>query len=214
MRRLTKGWGELGTEDPTFSANGRWVAFSVESRQGGREIGRVALTGGHWRTLIPQRGKTSAFDPQYSPDGRHLAWVEYREAPKALPHIFIGDTSGRGAQRLTSGVQPEFSPDGRSIVFVRELRCPDGKRGTEIDTLSLDTEQLRQIKLSCGAELVSPTYSPDGGWIAHTIRSVKRSKIAFSPVFGSSSQIAPATGLGSELPVNAEPSWQPIPFPY
>lgn len=213
LRRLTKGWGEHEAEDPAFSANGRWVVFSAESHQGGREIARVALSGGHWRTLIPQRGKVSAFDPSYSSDGRHLVWVEYREVRRALPHIFIGGPSGGGARRLTVGNEPEFSPDGRSIVFLREGRCRNGNRGTEIDTLSLDTGQLRQVKLSCGAELDSPTYSPDGGWIAYTVYSEERSEIAFSLVFGVSSQIAPPAGLGAEFPVDASPSWQPIPFP-
>jgi len=52
----------------------------------------------------------SAFDPSYSPDGRHLAWVEYREAPRALPHIFIGNPSGRGGRRLTAGSEPNSHP--------------------------------------------------------------------------------------------------------
>lgn len=213
LRRLTKGWGEHGAEDPAFSADGRSVAFTAESHQGGREVARVALSGGRWRTLIPQRGKMSAFDPSYSPDGRHLAWVEYREAPRALPHIFIGNPSGRGGRRLTAGSEPEFSPDGHSIVFLREGRCGSGRVGTEIDTLSLDTGQLSHVRSSCGDELDSPTYSPDGGWIAYTVYSAERSEIAFSSVFGVSSQIAPPAGLGADLPVDASPSWQPIPYP-
>jgi len=213
LRRLTKGWGEHGAEDPAFSADGRSVAFTAESHQGGREVARVALSGGHWRTLIPQRGKVSAFDPSYSPDGRHLAWVEYREAPRALPHIFIGNPSGRGTRRLMVGSEPEFSPDGRSIVSLREGRCASGRVGTEIDILSLDTGQLSHVRSSCGDELDSPTYSPDGGWIAYTVYSEERSEIAFSSVFGVSSQIAPPAGLGADLPVDASPSWQPIPYP-
>lgn len=213
LRRLTKGWGEHGAESPAFSADGHWVAFSAESRQGGQEIARVALSGGHWRTLVPQRGKVSAFAPSYSPDGRHLAWVQFREAPRALPYIFIGSPSGRGGRRVTVGNKPEFSPDGHAIVFLREGRCPNGIRGTEIDTLTLDTGQLRQVRLSCGVELDSPTYSPDGGWITYTVYLGERSEIAFSPVFDFPSLIAPQPGLGADLPVNAAPSWQPIPYP-
>lgn len=72
--------------------------------------------------------------------------------------------------------------------------------GTEIDTLSLDTGQLSHVRSSCGDELDSPTYSPGGGWIAYTVYSEERSEIAFSSVFGASSQIAPPAGLGADLP--------------
>ena len=211
LRRLTKGWGERGAEGPTFSADGRWVAFSVNARRGGRRIARVALSGGHWQTLVPKRGEVSASNPAYSPDGQHLAWVRYREAAGALPRIFIGNPNGQGGRPVTVGVEPEFSPDGHSMVFLRAGRCRDGSRGTEIKTLSLDTEQLSQIKVSCGPELSSPTYSPDGGWIVYSIYAGERSKIAFSPVPGASSQIAPPAELGADLPINFSPSWQPIP---
>ncbi|MEX2447434.1 MAG: hypothetical protein WD404_01660 [Solirubrobacterales bacterium] len=209
LRRLTKGRGELAAESPSFSTNGRWVAFSAESRSGRRQIERVAFGGGHRRVLVPQRGKVSAFSPSYSPDGRRLAWVQWRESRRVVPHIYIGRPDGRGGRRVTTGTEPKFSPDGRSIVFLRESRCGENRLRSEIDTMSLDTGQLRHVKSVCGTELGSPTYSPDGGWITYTVYSDESSKIAFSPVSRIVSQIAPSAGFGAIG--DAAPSWQPIP---
>jgi Tol biopolymer transport system component len=209
--RLTKGKGELGADSPAFSANGRWVAFSAEGRRGGRQIERVALSGGHRQVLVPERGKVSASSPTYSPDGRHLAWVGWRESRRAVPHIYIGRPNGRAGRRLTTGVEPQFSPDGRSIVFRRVSNCGSGRLGTEIDTLSLDTGRLSELKASCGVSLDAPTYSPDGSWIAYTVYSGERSELGFVPAPLTTPSFTPLAGLGTDLAVDEAPSWQPVP---
>jgi Tol biopolymer transport system component len=182
LHRLTKGKGDLDNESPAFSASGRWVAFFVEHP--GRdttEVDRVALGGGHRQVLVSPGRRGYAIDPSYSPDGLHLAWVQGIEAPKAEPHIYIGNTLGRQARRLTNGVEPEFSPDGRSIVFVWRWWCAKGVVGTEIDTLSLETGTEWHVKASCGFSLDAPTYSPDGTWIAYTVYADQESKLGFCP---------------------------------
>lgn len=210
LRRLTEGDGALEAESPAFSANGRWVAFTAEGPTGQREIDRVASSGGHRRALVRLAGKASAADPVYSPNGSRLAWVEWRESSPGLPHIYGGRPDGSQARRLTAGGQPEFSPDGRSIVFVREGLCQSGKRGSEVEILVLATGRRQPVTSSCGSELESPTFSPDGGWVAYTVRRGARSEIAFSQVPGASSSITPPAGLGAEYPLDANPSWQPL----
>lgn len=212
LHRLTKGKGELEADSPAFSANGRWVAFSAEGPRGGRQIERVGLSGGHRQALVPERGKVSAFSPAYSPDGRRLAWVEWRESRHAVPHIYVGRPNGRAGRRLTTGLEPQFSPDGRSIVFRRVSSCGRGGLRTEIDVLSLDTGQLSELKASCGVSLDAPTYSPDGSWIAYTVYSGgEKSELGFVPVPDLTPSFMPLAGLGTDLPVDEAPSWQPVP---
>lgn len=120
LHRLTKGKGDLSRDEPAFSANEHWVAFTAEApKRNGYQIERVALHGGHRRVLVPGTRRKSAWAPAYSADGKHLAWVQGPEVGtrKSVPHIYIGDTEGRLARRLTVGGAPEFSPDGRSIAF-------------------------------------------------------------------------------------------------
>lgn len=212
LHRLTLGRGELGAGSPAFSANGRWIAFTAEARGGGYEIDRVAVAGGHRRVLVPGTRRSSATSPSYSPDGRHLAWVQGPEVlrGKAVPHIFVGNTSGGGGRRLTSGTEPQFSPDGRSLVFTRDHRCASGLVGAEIDTISLDTGGQSIVKQVCGASLWAPTYSPDGAWIAYTLFTGEKSQLGFVPAPGVTPTYQPLPGLGTDMPVDEIPSWQPV----
>lgn len=213
--RLTLGHRELEPGSPAFSANGRWVAFTAEAPRGGSEIDRVALSGGHRRILVPGTPQRPVGTPSYSPDGRHLAWVGGGEIlrRRAEPHIYVGHTNGRGARRLTNGSEPQFSPDGHSLVFVREHRCGRGVIGTEIDTISLEPHREWHVTASCGAGLFGPTYSPDGAWIAYTrfLMPEGKSELVFTQAPGVTPSYAPLPGLGTDLPVDESPSWQPVP---
>ncbi len=213
LHRLTLGHGDLGAGSPAFSANGHWVAFSAEAPHGeGYEIDRVALTGGHRRVLVPSTRRRSAGSPSYSPDGKHLAWVQGPAllGGKAEPHIFVGDAQGRGARRLTNGSSPQFSPDGGSIVFTRERRCRGGLVDSEIAIRSLATNQESHVKQICGADLWAPTYSPDGTWIIYTLFNGSESQLGFVPVPNATPSYQPLPGLGTDLPVDELPSWQPL----
>jgi Tol biopolymer transport system component len=214
LHRLTKGKGDLSRDEPAFSANGRWVAFTAEvPGRNGYQIERVALSGGHRRVVVPGTRRKSAWAPAYSPDGEHLAWVQGPEVGtrNSEPHIYIGDTQGRHARRLTVGGAPEFSPDGRSIVYLRGFACAGGVPGSEIDVLSLDSGKLSTAKYSCGAGLYAPTFSPDGSWITYTVGTAEGSEIGFVATPGAVLSFTPLPGLGADLPVDEAPSWQPVP---
>ena len=59
------------------------------------------------------------YDPSFSPDGRHLAFVSERDGNA---EIYVMDSDGSNPRRLTdhsaADFSPSFSPDGRHIVFM------------------------------------------------------------------------------------------------
>ncbi|MHB1330075.1 MAG: hypothetical protein ACYC2K_17895, partial [Gemmatimonadales bacterium] len=101
-----------------FSAAGRNYLFDVASKQA-RPFGTGA---GH------------QFSPAISPDGRWIAWVDWRDSTGG--HVYKAPIDGGAPVRLTSRaahyVNPAWSADGRKLVVLQgsggEFR---GDRGTE-----------------------------------------------------------------------------------
>jgi dipeptidyl aminopeptidase/acylaminoacyl peptidase len=102
-------------------------------------------------------------DPQWSPDGKHIAFVitEYSlETNKGDSDIYIISSKGGEVRRLTHSDgrdnQPRFSPDGKWLAFT------SSRSGTsQIWLLPLEGGEAKQLTtLSTGA--ASPQWTPDG----------------------------------------------------
>jgi dipeptidyl aminopeptidase/acylaminoacyl peptidase len=106
-------------EDIQLSPDGQWAVWT-----GPKQHLWLAPVAGDKpaRQLTELRGEESG--PQWSPDGRHLAFVSDRR-----DHGFIvvmdvgGDGSAQGVRYLAPSVDrdfaPRWSPDGKQIVFIR-----------------------------------------------------------------------------------------------
>jgi dipeptidyl aminopeptidase/acylaminoacyl peptidase len=107
-------------------------------------------------------------DPQLSPDGSRIAYVQVSVAPKHQSYettLWIVSADGREApRRLTSGtgdLSPAWSPDGRTIAFLRSQKDTGTQQPPQIYLLRMDggeAEQLTKLKNGAG----SPVWSPDG----------------------------------------------------
>ncbi len=178
---------------PLFSPDGRWVAYTISewdkkedrrvshiwlaSIDGGRSI---RLTGG-------DKGETS---PQWSPDGRRIAFLADR-SDKGGSQVWVIEVEGGEADKLTSEETSissfGWSPDGKRIAFVmrdapkdkaeREKRKKEKFDAIVVDadyswshlwTINLESKEKK--RLTEGAFTVSgPRWSPDGKWIAYTM---------------------------------------------
>jgi dipeptidyl aminopeptidase/acylaminoacyl peptidase len=108
-------------------------------------------------------GTARLSDPQWSPDGKQIAFVvtEYSlETNKGDSDIYVISAQGGPARRLTHSEgrddQPRFSPDGRWLAFT-SARSGEA----QIWLLPLEGGEAKQLTtLSTGAS--SPLWTPDG----------------------------------------------------
>jgi dipeptidyl aminopeptidase/acylaminoacyl peptidase len=113
-------------------------------------------------------------------------------------HLYVLDVASRKMVQVTSGdyddEQPAWSPDGRSLAFVSN-RTPDPDRNynTDIWVVAADNSDqgktLRQITTNPGADH-SPSWSPDGKWIAFVSRIDVKALDYATPHLG----VAPSSG--------------------
>ncbi len=110
-------------------------------------------------------------DPQFSPDGKWLAyvvtWADHKDNT-SNSDIYLVPAGGGEARRLTRREgrdnQPRFSPDGQWIAFTSSR---SGK--SQIWLLSTSGGEAKQLtELSTGAS--SPMWTPDGGNIVFRSR--------------------------------------------
>ena len=112
-----------------------------------------------------------AFDigPEYSPDGRKIAFTSGRSAPvgsegdPAYSETYVMKADGSDVRRITNNVGlrdslPSWSPNGRSLVLGRGI--PDGPEDLWI--IDLTTGAERQLTASPDTDEVSPDWSADG----------------------------------------------------
>ncbi len=154
----------ISAEGLDFTRDGAWAAYVTipgsvlfRSRVDGTQ--RVQLT------FPPMQ----AFQPRWSPDGKRIAF-EARTPGKPWK-IFLVSAEGGSLQQLTTGDENDadvgWSPDGKSLVFGGKPwveKLPPAS--TAVHLLDLESHQISTLP---GSEAIwSPSWSPDGRYIAGT----------------------------------------------
>jgi len=119
-------------------------------------------------------------DPQVSPDGAHIAWVVqnidvaenvYRS------RIWVAPTDGSAPPRpLTAGTerdaQPRWSPRSDTLAFVSSrAKKKDGSSRSSLHLLPFTVPGETVMLAEADEGFSSPTFSPDGAWIAVVTRT-------------------------------------------
>jgi Tol biopolymer transport system component/DNA-binding winged helix-turn-helix (wHTH) protein len=111
--------------------------------------------------------RSSLFDgtPQYSPDGKHIAFGSLRSGAM---EVWIANADGSAPEQLTRGLgpfqgDPAWSPDGRRVAF--ESQAADGH--PHVWTIANDGSTPRQITKDPGDQM-GPSWSRDGRWIYYS----------------------------------------------
>jgi Tol biopolymer transport system component/DNA-binding winged helix-turn-helix (wHTH) protein len=156
--------------DPSPSADGKHLAFSMRERPGGLGQSDIYMADGPGST--PVRVTTNPADdmlPAWSPDGRTIAFARI---DGRTCDVILLSVAGRRERKLTACGNPDephvaWSPDGEWLVE-SFAPGPDPHRGWQIARVSTTTGVREPLTLSTPGTLGdhSPSVSPDGRRIA------------------------------------------------
>jgi dipeptidyl aminopeptidase/acylaminoacyl peptidase len=125
--------------------------------------------------------------PQWSPDGKHLAFTvsEWnKKEDRRDSHIYIVSPDGGGPIRLTNGDRgenaPQWAPDGRRLAFLanRDSGSPSPEarsRGNQVWVISLEGGEAEKVTDEEGG-VSSFRWSPDGKSMALIVRDTPKDK--------------------------------------
>jgi TolB protein len=185
LRRVVTGCRErdecFGDDSPAWSPDGRTIAFDRGSRGDRfehRSIHAVGIDGRGLRQLTRDHYDE---DPAWSPDGQTVLFS--REPP--VEHeiqwhyaaLMLMNADGSGVRAFPGGIrgrEPAWAPSGRQIAFISHqhrngVRCikDDCWASGELYVVNADGTGLKRLSRTAADER-SPTWSPDGKWIAYS----------------------------------------------
>jgi Tol biopolymer transport system component/DNA-binding winged helix-turn-helix (wHTH) protein len=147
-------WAAPGSMTPAVAPAQHLLAYAAGSGIG--RLWRMDLRTGERRVIVDSR--YSQQEPQYSPDGRRVAFQSNRTGSD---EVWTCDVDGANCQQLTflrgpTGGTPRWSPDGRWMAFdSRESGKP------QIYVISSDGGKPRRVT-GGGAQNMIPSWSRDG----------------------------------------------------
>jgi TolB protein len=158
----------------TFSPDGERIAFDsdldsgegVDNPEGDFEIFAVGVDGADLTQLT--KNAESDFQPDFSPDGKRIAFVSRRNFAPGIYTMKYDGTKQRKVSRGPAVVfqSPSFSPDGERIAFVSDQDGP-----LNIYAMRADGKGQDRLTDSGVATVGGPDFSPSGRKIAfHTNR--------------------------------------------
>jgi WD40-like Beta Propeller Repeat len=168
---------------------------------------RIAAVGNGEIYLVPAQGGLASnltrnpapdMEPQWSPDGTHLAFVSERDGNQ---EVYVVAADGSAPLDLSAAPgrdwSPRWSPDGTRIAFVSDR---DGN--PEIYLVAPDGSGLTNVTQNSAADSV-PVWSPDGARLAFV--SLRNGIEQLFLIDRDGSNLVPLTPGGREY----QPAWSP-----
>jgi Tol biopolymer transport system component/predicted Ser/Thr protein kinase len=184
-------------ERPRVSPDGSQLALGSEE-SGGTHIWIHDLSGKSSIRQLTFDGKNRF--PIWSHDGTRVAFQSDRDGDLA---IFWQRSDGSGtAERVTkpekgtSHIPESWSSDGKHLLYTVSETATNA-----LWVYSLETRKSAPFADVRSPRLISPTFSPDGRWIAYTVLSGVGNQVFMQPF--------PATGAKYLVGSGQRPQWSP-----
>ena len=164
----------------SFSPDGKAIAYARTScYQCGSEVWRVALDKTDQQLLF----KVPEFrveDVLWSPDGRYIAFTQWRESTEAsafaIGELRVAEVGGNETRLISPALTgysrsaPVWSPDSKQIAFVMNDETKLSQRLDELYSnvyvAEVSSGSVRQLTQFNRAQTLAPLWSPDGSMIA------------------------------------------------
>lgn len=146
------------------------------------------------------------FAPSLSPDGTQVVYYAYREAPGALPDLYLADVATGREVRLTTTpglfeIEPAWTPDGSKITFAA------GPTMGELAIYSINPDGSDYRLLYDGDGAGPPRWSADGSKLVFWTGGLNAGESELLVLdYMTGDQRVVETGLGGR---NASPNWTP-----
>ena len=214
-----RGYGQvtnhpLDDRNPSWFPDGQMLVFD-SPRVDTYSIWRKSATGSGGVTQIT-RGTVVDFDADVSPNGRRIAFTSQVEEAvfakheegmqwqlfvKALPYIWIVDSTGSNLTQFGEGISPAWSPDGEKVAFA-------SNEAGNFDIWVMDADGGNVTQLTSHKENdIDPCWSPDGTKIAFASRRVGPKEKANYNIWVMSADGGNLTQLTIDEAYDGAPSW-------